>query len=573
MIVLLIALMIRVLGINRIPDGFLGDEAALGYDAYAIATNGTDEYGRKFPLYFESIGDFKYPSYIYLSVPFIWIFGLNEFSTRLLSIISGSLSVLLVYLIVVQLTKKRLLGFFSAMMLALSPWHIFFSRGAFESNLGLFLSLLSGYTFLMFGMTNKLKWLVLTAISFILAIYAYPAYRIFLPLILLMLFISHYSSVKNLKVKYIGVVLVVVLIAINLISILPPESRVRAGGLIGSSYPTLNVDQAELELEDGVANPGQVILTRVFHNKIIHSALNYLGKYLDHFNPDFLFINGDKTRQIFNIPNSGLLYIFEIPLLLLGVLYLFSSYKKLFWFCFFWIIFGAIPSTLANELPSSVRFLASVPGFAMFSGAGLYYLAVIIKGLTRPIVIFTTSLIIFFIFFNIFYVYHQFTVHQTFYRPWRRDVGMKEMVFKVNSLQDKYENIVLPDDPYIFFLFYNRTHPADFLKLSTLSASEIGKWERVKKFGKIVFKMPMDCPKVGKVGVLYICKGMEVPKNSILVDAILYKDKVPAFAFVEFYPLSKEPKGRPPLPSRMSYMVDIDGRNDGVIPDNEDRLW
>lgn len=47
------------------PPGFFRDEASIAYNAHTIATEGRDEYGARFPLYFTSFRDYKSPLFVY----------------------------------------------------------------------------------------------------------------------------------------------------------------------------------------------------------------------------------------------------------------------------------------------------------------------------------------------------------------------------------------------------------------------------------------------------------------------------------------------------------------------------
>jgi len=47
------------------PPGFFRDEASIAYNAHTIATQGRDEYGARFPLYFTSFRDYKSPLFVY----------------------------------------------------------------------------------------------------------------------------------------------------------------------------------------------------------------------------------------------------------------------------------------------------------------------------------------------------------------------------------------------------------------------------------------------------------------------------------------------------------------------------
>lgn len=569
-----LAFILRIVGVGNTNSGFLGDEASVGYNAFSILKEGRDEYGRNFPLYFESIGDFKYPVYSYLSVPFVKLFGLTEFSTRFLSVTTGTFSVVLLYLFVFYLTRDKKLGLFSAFMLAISAWHIFFSRGAFEAIVGLFFSLLTIYFYLKLFDQRSRRLFILTILFFLLAIFSYPAYRIFLPLFLIFLYVVKTFNGK-LKGKSIAILfLSIFLTFLTLVSFASAESRSRANSLLGGQLQVMNVNRSDLTFEDGLAAPGHTLLTRIYHNKLIDALLNYSSHYINQFNLDFYFVNGDKTRPFYNIPNTGLLYFFELATVPLGLLYLLKKNNKFLLVTVGWILISAIPSALVNEQPSSIRLIMMIPALAVISGAGVYSLVLWIHGFKQKYLkVFFAVLFSFVFIFNVGYVIHQYYSHFPYHRPWYRDYGMKDIVGKVDRYKGNYDYVVMTSDPYIFFLFYDKVTPSQFLSQAKLSERKVGSWERIERFGNIVFKMDVNCPKVGRPKVLYVCKGDEVPQNSKVVDYIRFADRVPAYVFVEFYPLSQMPSKKPDLPDGYKYMKDVDTRNDGLIPLTDSRLW
>src|SRR4030042_566937 len=81
-IIFLIALLFRFYKLSSYPVSLSMDEVAIGYNAYSILKTGKDEWGQKLPLAFKSVGDYKPPVDIYLTVPSVWVFGLNEFGVR-----------------------------------------------------------------------------------------------------------------------------------------------------------------------------------------------------------------------------------------------------------------------------------------------------------------------------------------------------------------------------------------------------------------------------------------------------------------------------------------------------------
>src|SRR4030042_170835 len=66
-LIILIAAFLRLWNLGSNPPHLSPDEAALGYNAYSIFKTGKDEYGMLLPVIFKSFGDFKPGFYIYFS--------------------------------------------------------------------------------------------------------------------------------------------------------------------------------------------------------------------------------------------------------------------------------------------------------------------------------------------------------------------------------------------------------------------------------------------------------------------------------------------------------------------------
>src|SRR4030067_3044652 len=131
-----LALGLRLYQFGAIPHGLNRDEAAIGYTAQLLAMTGREEHGRRWPLKFESFGDWKQPLYIYLTIPWILIFGLTPAAVRSVSLISGLAMMMAALLTTNQLwgakNKWGCPGWAAFALLAVSPWHFAFSRVALE---------------------------------------------------------------------------------------------------------------------------------------------------------------------------------------------------------------------------------------------------------------------------------------------------------------------------------------------------------------------------------------------------------------------------------------------------------
>lgn len=134
--ILLVGFALRFYNVKDVPSGFFADEAAIGYNAYMLLTTGKDEHGISYPFYFQSFGDWRTPVPIYSMIPFIAIFGLNEFSVRFTMVVYGTATILILYLftreLFLQKRFKQHIALISSLFLAVSPWHIHFARVGFE---------------------------------------------------------------------------------------------------------------------------------------------------------------------------------------------------------------------------------------------------------------------------------------------------------------------------------------------------------------------------------------------------------------------------------------------------------
>ena len=159
-LILVISVVLRFFNLSSNPPSLNWDETSIGYNAYSILKTGKDEYGNFLPIEFRSFDDYKPPVYVYLTVPSISVFGLTEFGVRFPAALFGVLSVIVFYLLLGQVLQKKegnvrdAVPLIGAFLLAISPWHLQFSRAAYEGNIGLFFLMLAFYLFFV-GLQKK----------------------------------------------------------------------------------------------------------------------------------------------------------------------------------------------------------------------------------------------------------------------------------------------------------------------------------------------------------------------------------------------------------------------------------
>ena len=153
-IIFLLAAFLRLYALAIVPPAPSLDEVSIGYNAYSILYTGTDEYGYRLPLLLRAYDDWRPALYVYLVIPFVKFMGLSSLAVRFPSIILSLLAVWMLYRIGKLLsrfnTRLHYLGEVSALLLTISPWHIYISRLGHEANLGLTLTIAGIYMLFVF---------------------------------------------------------------------------------------------------------------------------------------------------------------------------------------------------------------------------------------------------------------------------------------------------------------------------------------------------------------------------------------------------------------------------------------
>src|SRR4029079_13014512 len=135
-VILLIASFLRLWKLSEVPVSMFGDELDVGYQAYSILKTGRDYYGNFMPLQFHSLAEYLTPLCLYSSVPTVAIFGISPLGVRLPAALFGILGIWGFYLLIRELLRKdekgELIALVAALVLAISPCHIQYSRAGFE---------------------------------------------------------------------------------------------------------------------------------------------------------------------------------------------------------------------------------------------------------------------------------------------------------------------------------------------------------------------------------------------------------------------------------------------------------
>jgi len=129
----LVAAVLRLVGLERAPLPVNQDELSNLYDATCIAQTGADRWGARHPVLLRGFGDLDYRPALQAWLTALPM-ALGGFSVGLGRMVSGVLGTLTVLLL--ALVARPLLGrggaLVAGLLVALSPWHLLYSRLAHE---------------------------------------------------------------------------------------------------------------------------------------------------------------------------------------------------------------------------------------------------------------------------------------------------------------------------------------------------------------------------------------------------------------------------------------------------------
>ncbi|MBP9781836.1 glycosyltransferase family 39 protein [Candidatus Woesebacteria bacterium] len=470
-LILGIAALLRLFSLGLVPIELNRDEASIGYTAYSLLKTGSDEYGRKWPLNLESFGDWKLPVYEWATIPSVALFDLSAWSARLPSAIAGIVGVYLLYqltlILVVQSKYRYSFALLTALFLAISPWHIHFSRMAYEANLGLTLFLAGLLLFLTYINKKRVSALLFSGLCLGLTMVCYHAFQIVTPLFVVILIFIFRKQIqlpppKQLFNWLLFLSLVIAPIVLLFASGLTHSNQVKLSGLSIFEEQTYYL---RLFNKREYFNENQAILAKLYTNIPMEFFRQLFLNSTLALNPDFLFING-AGHGSHDISGIGKFYSAMLPLLIIGIATLFSRHS-LFTsngrsLIITWLVVGLLPAIITWQPAHATRSYAVVIPLMFLATQGSFWLYQIIQ--KRPKSIQFSILCI----FLIILVYQVGSMLVTYFivSP-QRDIDnwtwyAKDMTNFLSDARSRVDHVYVQGNswsPYIFYLFYARINP------------------------------------------------------------------------------------------------------------------
>jgi 4-amino-4-deoxy-L-arabinose transferase-like glycosyltransferase len=310
-----VAAALRIADLTHTPPGLNQDEAIGSWISWCLLKTGHDMTGQSWPIFYShGIGDYPSTLFLYMTMPFQALGGLNVWTARLPSAVSGVLCVPLVAYVGARLSGRRV-ALVAATLLALNPWHLFLSRfGVGASHCSMF-ALLAVALLLAarLPLANEDRgaprpaFALAAGLSAGLACYGYPPLRIYFPVLFALLALVQWRSLGSALASRAGR-LALAAFTLAFAALFVPLAIVHVVD------PVIAHRWEMTRLWDAGASPLQI-------------AALVTARYLQHFSPDFLFVRGDRFVDVNPLMVGAFPWV-VLPLFLAGAWVLLTRWRS-----------------------------------------------------------------------------------------------------------------------------------------------------------------------------------------------------------------------------------------------------
>lgn len=473
-LIIVLGLLVRVWGLTTAPNGLSVNEASIGYNAYSILKTGRDETGAFLPLKFESLGDYKLPLSIYLTVSTIGILGLNEWGVRSISIVVGCLSIVFIYLAALRFFKSKKVALVAAFLLSLSPWFIQTSRTDISVTLAIAFLLIQ---LIIFKSQVKYKIISLLVLE-ILLLLTHPATFGFS----LILFVYYIFKLTNGRQRWIY------LLSSFLIFLLLSFIYLKTLKFFYFQDAFFNEIgfKNQINYLRGLSNANYPFVGKLVQNRLTVFIEQIILNYIKPFDFYYLFSKSDfkETNIVYNF---GKFYSIELIFFLLGFYQIVKKNNNLLFFSLL-IFLAPLPGLFDLNPNFGQTFFFFIIPFYLVTAYGIVFIFEKIKSLPIKLTYIGVNLIVLILSLTTFL--HYYINHYPLESAKEWGLGYKQISQLLPRYYDDYDQIVISDSispiPYIYILFYEKVDPALYQSLNKDRGGS--KFISTSKFGKYQFR-------------------------------------------------------------------------------------
>lgn len=386
LVALFIALLIRLPHFGQIPAGLNRDEAALGYTAWSLISSGTDEYGKSWPILFTSFGDEKLPGYIYSLLPFVKIWGFENWVIRLPSLLSGLANIVLVVLIAHAVSqswgwKEKQAKWFAgiaAILMAISPWGLHFSRVAYEAHLastGLLIGIAAWLPLLIDNKNASKKLWWIGALGWSLAIFSYHSAHVFAPIMILFFAghsFSHWKSFFQKPLHYThflvtGSIFTITIALLFMGGVWQANTRKQSGI---SPFASTSIERQYVAVRQTFTNPNS-LTSKIIANRWTELTGTFASNLIRAINPAAIFVP-TNAHGVHNPPGISVQHLWVTPFVLIGIGWIVNNRAKLSSKVLIaWLLAALVAPSLTIAPSHTVRLIPLWPALELMAALGI----------------------------------------------------------------------------------------------------------------------------------------------------------------------------------------------------------
>jgi len=544
--IVLIAFFLRFWQLNKFPVSLNWDEISHGYNAYSLIQTGQDQWSKQWPIFnFRAYGDYPTTLNMYLSMPFIYLFGLNEWTIRIVSALCGFGLVIIAYFFGKELFSNKKLSYLLMSLVAISPWTFFPSRGVFQSIVAQFFFFL-GILFLIKAI-KKINFLLPAIFFTSLSTYAYHNTKIVVPVLLFVYFLIFFKDLKqkftkNKKIFFLSFLILLVLMLPQIINTFNKDAQARSRWVFAINPSTIN--QIEISRNNYHGHP---LIAKLKYNRVTSFSSIVAKNYIGFINPKILFFDSTQNSQ-FNIPNTGVLYPVCLPFFYIGLLILIlKSFKSLPFikgrcpqdggvslFLISWFLIGLIPAVITIGDFPIIRAMTILPLPQIFIVYGFSKTISFLKNKKLKYLFIILFILIISIQSTLYFKNYFNDYSKNYSSSWQ--YGYKETVKYIKDNYNTYDQIIFTKkygEPHEFILFYWPWNSISYQNDSNLNWDFHANWYWVNAFDKFKFINDWEIKKeteiITKRTLLITSPDNYNKNNSNLIKTIYFLDQQPVF--------------------------------------------
>jgi len=341
-LITLVAAILRLYRLDDTPPGLCGDTAYKGIGANRILTG-------EYPIFFEESWGGIEPMYMYLLAGLFAVLGSTPLTIKLLSGIIGIVTVPLLYLLVREMLSSRVVGLLASAFLAISYWHISYSRLGWEIILGPPFVILTLY--LLWRALESSRWLdfASTGLALGASLYTYQAQRL-LPILIVCYLLYRGLLEKGFWREY-GTKLAMCL-AVAVLVFAP------LGAYFATHSDALLRRASEVSIFNPEKNPEGPL------RSFLESSVKVLGTYN---------LRGDPLWR-HNLPGRPAFDMLTSILFFLGLAVSLTRWRqRSYSLLLFWLVILTLPPILTppRDVPHFSRSIGALPAACVFPAIGM----------------------------------------------------------------------------------------------------------------------------------------------------------------------------------------------------------